>query len=443
MQKASYIPKNTPYENFLNAIHSDDSKITYGYHLKGFLKFCDFDNYKQLLEISDKQKFQAIREYIDHRINKDKVSYSSVNLSTAAIKLFYEINGVESIPNWKQITRLKGKFRRVVDDELYTDEEIKLLLEHADLTEKVAVLTLLTSGMRVGALAGLRYKDIKPVIFRDFKFYRFVPYGDDLNERYVTFCTPECASMIDIYLKHRKEKENETLTDDSPFIKHKTNSVYGVKMKGFYSSKGLQKMLERLRYDANIESKTAVESGKHTESGRIRKRTMRAHVFRKIFNTRCVESNVNHTVKESLMGHKAGLGMDVSYFRGSNIKELAEYWKVVESLTISRENKLSKRLQDKDKILEIRLKEREDEIQDLSARIERLSETREQEMEAVNSLKSQVKELVKEKNEIERNFVEVVQHIQTGFTDVIQKSDDLSKEVERLKRTNKKKSIKK
>ncbi|HET9773451.1 MAG TPA: hypothetical protein VFP25_00560 [Nitrososphaeraceae archaeon] len=88
--------------------------------------------------------------------------------------------------------------------------------------------------------------------------------------------------MIDIYFKHRTEKEGEKLTDDLPFIRHRTNSIYGVKMKGFYSSKGLQKMLERLRYDANIESKTVIKSGKHAESGRIRKRTMRAHVFRKM-----------------------------------------------------------------------------------------------------------------------------------------------------------------
>ncbi|HET9773452.1 MAG TPA: hypothetical protein VFP25_00565 [Nitrososphaeraceae archaeon] len=49
------------------------------------------------------------------------------------------------------------------------------------MTEKVAVLTLLSSGMRVDALAGLRYKNTKPIIFKDLKFYRFMPYGDDLN----------------------------------------------------------------------------------------------------------------------------------------------------------------------------------------------------------------------------------------------------------------------
>jgi len=328
----------------MNAIHSDESKVTYGYNLKGFLKFCDFETYEQLLEISDEEKFHAIKEYISHRVWKDKVSYSSIKLSTAAIKLFYGINGVEHIPNWKQITKLKGKPRRVVDDELYTDEQIKLLLEHADLTEKVAVLTLLSSGMRVGSLAGLHYKDTKPVIFRDLKFYEFMPYGDDLNERYITFCNPECASMIDIYFKHRTEKEGEKLTDDSPFIRHRTNSIYGVKMKGFYSSKTLQKMLQRLRYDANIESKTVIKSGKHAESGRVRKRTMRAHVFRKMFNTACnnPDVNMNHSIKEKLMGHKVGQGLDYNYDMSEDNVLLQEYLKVVDLLTVDESNRLQK-----------------------------------------------------------------------------------------------------
>lgn len=51
-------------------------------------------------------------------------------------------------------------------------------------------------------------------------------------------------------------------------------------------------MLERLRYDANIYSKTVIKSGKHADSERVRNRTMRAHVFRKIFNTRCVETTL-------------------------------------------------------------------------------------------------------------------------------------------------------
>ncbi|HJS65684.1 MAG TPA: hypothetical protein VJ767_12620 [Nitrososphaeraceae archaeon] len=32
--------------------------------------------------------------------------------------------------------------------------------------------------------------------------------------------------MIDIYFKHRTEKEGEKLTDDLPFIRHRTNSLW-------------------------------------------------------------------------------------------------------------------------------------------------------------------------------------------------------------------------
>lgn len=65
------------------------------------------------------------------------------------------------------------------------------------------------------------------------------------------------------------------------------------------------------------------------------------------------------------MGHKAGLGQDVSYFRENNIKELAEYMKVVESLTIRQENKLSKKLQDKDNVIYVQLKEKYEQINKL------------------------------------------------------------------------------
>ncbi|MGB9168595.1 MAG: hypothetical protein WCB31_06690 [Nitrososphaeraceae archaeon] len=66
-----------------------------------------------------------------------------------------------------------------------------------------------------------------------------------------------------------------------------------------------------------------------------------------------------------LMGHQAGLGQDVSYFRGSNLKELAEYMKVVESLTINQENKLSKKLQGKDNVIYVQLKEKDERINKL------------------------------------------------------------------------------
>jgi integrase len=120
------------------------------------LDFCQFKNYEQLLELEDNEKFEAIRDFLIS-LTSDKtrnLSYASVSISYFAIKLFYDVNKVVGL-NWKSLSRYKGKSSRKVEDRLYTKEELKTLLEHADLRERVIVMTLLSTGMRVGGLAGI------------------------------------------------------------------------------------------------------------------------------------------------------------------------------------------------------------------------------------------------------------------------------------------------
>jgi len=166
------------------------------------------------LEITDDEKYEAIRDFLISLVETRKLSYASVNLSYAAIKLFYDVNKV--VLNWKNLARYKGKFTRKVDDRLYTKEELKTLLEHADLRERVIVLTLLTTGIRVGALAGILLGHMQ--YLEEYKLYKFTIYADDLKWRYVTFCTHECASLIKLYLSHREKYGGEILTKKSPLI---------------------------------------------------------------------------------------------------------------------------------------------------------------------------------------------------------------------------------
>ena len=344
MEKASYISIYTPFENFEKAIQSDETRLTYRYHLKGFLKFCKFDRYEQLLELSGEDLFNAISNYMNYR-KASNVSYSDMNLTMSAIRLFFDMNR-RDIPGWKQLSRIKGKARLQVDKQIYENEEMKTMLEHADMTEKVALLTLLTTGMRVTALAELRIGDVKYI--EKFRRYKFIPYSKDINERYETFCTRECAQVIRAYHEDR-EKNGEILTADSPFLTHKTDSIRKFKRNGFYSQKTIAKMLERLRYDAHLETLTKIESKSHSESGRIRKQRPRAHVFRTIFNSQCIWCGVNHTVKEYFMGHKSGMALDWTYFKTGRNKDgddklNAEYEKVEEALTINEENKQKQRV---------------------------------------------------------------------------------------------------
>ena len=75
----------------------------------------------------------------------------------------------------------------MVDDRAYTREEIQKMLEYSDIRMKVAILVMLSSGVRVDGLVSIRLKDLD--YNEQYKLYKIRIYSDDLNESYFTFCT--------------------------------------------------------------------------------------------------------------------------------------------------------------------------------------------------------------------------------------------------------------
>ena len=370
-KKSNYTSKNSCYETFLYSISTPDTKRRYSKHLKEFLNFCKFEKYEQLLEITNDEKFEAIRDFLISLTSDEtrNLSYASVNLSYFAIKLFYDVNQV--VLNWKNLSRYKGKFARKVEDRLYTKEELKTLLEHADLRERVIVMTLLSTGMRVGGLASITLGNMQ--YLEEYKLYKFIVYADDINWKYVTFCTPETAATIQAYLNHRVKYGGEELTNKSPLLTQKINASNFIKI-GPMDSYLIQQTMTRLQYRSTVTVKETADTA--TQRGRIRKEVMRCHVFRKMFNSTCIENNVNHYVKEMLMGHKKNLGLDVNYFRPQQNQLLQEYLKVIDSLTINDENRLFKQVQElveKDDynkyIIDKKMQEKDEQINVLSTQL--------------------------------------------------------------------------
>jgi hypothetical protein len=96
---SNYISKNSCYDTFLYSLSVPETKRRYTKNLKEFLNFCNFERYEQLLEITDDEKYEAIRDFLISLVETRKLSYASVSLSYAAIKLFYDVNKV--VLNWK------------------------------------------------------------------------------------------------------------------------------------------------------------------------------------------------------------------------------------------------------------------------------------------------------------------------------------------------------
>lgn len=68
----------------------------------------------------NEDKFNLVRDYLNHRRKNDGVSNSPRNISLSSIMLFSEVNHV-NLP-WKYPVRYKGNSGKITDELLYTDD---------------------------------------------------------------------------------------------------------------------------------------------------------------------------------------------------------------------------------------------------------------------------------------------------------------------------------
>lgn len=94
--------------------------------------------------------------------------------------------------NKKKIKMFKGEYTKKVVDRAYTDKDIKKILDVSDLRAKTIVLLMASSGIRIGALPGIRIRNLEKIN----NIYKITVY-EGSSSQYFTFCTPECTSYID------------------------------------------------------------------------------------------------------------------------------------------------------------------------------------------------------------------------------------------------------
>jgi integrase len=215
-QEEVVIGNNKSLRTFVNSINSPHTEETYVNNIKGYIEYHNIKDFDSLLEIDKEKTFEMIENYITFNRKEKQRSSSGINGIICSIRLFYSVNRYDDL-NWYILARFKGKERRkMVDDRAYTREEIKKMLEYSDIRMKVAILVMLSSGVRVDGLVSIRLKDLD--YNEQYKLYKIRIYSDDLNESYFTFCTPECTQFIKLYLEER-ERKNEVLNPDSPLIR--------------------------------------------------------------------------------------------------------------------------------------------------------------------------------------------------------------------------------
>ena len=113
---------------------------------------------------------------------RDTVEYNTRYTYYTALMTFYEINDVNL--RKKKIARFLGQqSTRRHKDRAYTIEEIRKILEHADIRSKVLVLLLTSSGIRIGAVSDLRLRHLKRI--EEYNLYRITIYENTKDEYYI------------------------------------------------------------------------------------------------------------------------------------------------------------------------------------------------------------------------------------------------------------------
>ena len=163
-------------------------------------------------------------------------------------------------------------------------------------------------------------------------------------------------------------------------------------------SQSVQQILTRLQRKSAVLPKQK-EDDNPLRRGRLRNPVMRCHAFRKMFNTICIKNNMNHYVKEMLMGHKKKLELDYNYFRPLESQLFDEYLKVIDDLTINDEYRLSKQVQelkeknqDSEYVIKGKLQEMMEKNQEKDIQIEKMNQAMNTVYEQIEIFKKSVKD---------------------------------------------------
>jgi integrase len=273
------------------------------------------------------------------RVEKKEITGATVSNFLKAVRLLLEMNDVTL--NWKKIRRTLPSSRRYAIDRIPTLEEIREILDAADIRGKALTLLFLSSGVREGAIEYFQVRDYS-VIQRDDKIVagRLVVYRGE-PEMHTVFISPEAVTALNKYIQFRKD-HGENIVSTSPLFRDKFDPIKGQNGVSIQESNGkvipmtppaVRQYYNRLLFSIGIRSE------------KKRRHDFSVHGFRKWFKTRCEIGGMKPVNVETLLNHSTGISD--SYYRPLESELLTEYLAVAEQhLNVSTENKFKTELEE-------------------------------------------------------------------------------------------------
>jgi len=333
------ITESEPMGLFLYGIKSPVTKDRYLRRLGHFFDFMEFqgsidDQAKSLIaQIKEHEptwistKIMNYIQYHKERAERGELSEATVRNYYKPVKLFLDMNEV-TLP-WKKITRGLPRGRKFASDRAPTIDEIQKLMEYPDRRIKAIILTMCSSGIRLGAWDYLKWKHVAPIQQEEkIVAAKLLVYAGD-EEEYFSFISPEAYYELKKWMAFRADS-GEQITGDSWLMRDLWNvekfargMITAPKQ---LKSSGLKRLMERALFAQGIR--------KTLPDGQRRHEFQADHGFRKFFKTH-TEQTMRPINIEILMNHSTGISD--SYYRPNESALLEDYLKAIPDLTISKE----------------------------------------------------------------------------------------------------------
>jgi site-specific recombinase XerD len=221
-----------------------DTELSYIPKLHKFMEFWGIPQgqYAKLIEGRKKEEIEKVVINFIYHLAATGHPRSTQNAYLSPIMTFYRVNDI--VLNRDNITSHMSNDDSIVEGQdadygtmPYSHEQIAQLLTVAKPREKVMILLMCSSGMRVGGLSSwankektkgkyLKVGDLIPVDEHD--VYQIEVYAYSKSDRYFTFCTPECRYWIDEYVyRYRRDVCHEEITAKSPLLRQAFDLILG------------------------------------------------------------------------------------------------------------------------------------------------------------------------------------------------------------------------
>lgn len=286
--------------------------------------------------------FNAVLKFMQFQLDRTmrkEITGSTVRNYLKSIKLFYDMADITIA--WKKITRGLPKARNYADDRVPTIEEIGKLLEYPDRRLKAIILTMASSGIRLGAWDYLKWGHIRPIIGKEGEILaaKVIVYAEE-EEEYFSFISKEAYQYLKEWIDYRSFS-GESINDES-WVMRDLWDTRVAKDRGLVTepnkltSIGIKKLINRAIWAQGLRKKL--------ENGKKRHPFQAIHCYRKWFKTRCETGGMKPINIELLLSHN--IGISNSYYRPTENELLQDYLKATNHLTFDKKELLQKELSD-------------------------------------------------------------------------------------------------